>query len=259
MSKIKEYTSMIKNNSINTLQTLKNSVSKVFINSENDWLFKAIIFGDKSSTPATYKEQFKILGISHLFAISGLHIGMVFAIGFFGVKLLFSMLLFKTNQRLNLNKLYTCAGLILALLYTLLSGCSVSAVRALVMLAVFSIMYLKGYQYLSFNALQIALMTSVIFNPFQLLNPGIYFSFIAVYILIITYKKLNLAHNTLLNRSLWLFIIQINLTVGLFPLVWFLSDGISFIGIIANIIAIPLMAIFILPSIFIIIITINFI
>jgi len=244
---------IIKNNSLNTLQTLKNAVSKVFINSDNYWLFKAILFGDKSGTPATYKEQFKILGISHLFAISGLHIGMVFAIGFFGAKLLFSMLMLKTNQRVNLNKLYTCVGLILALLYTLLSGCSVSAVRALVMLAVFSTMYLKGYQYLSFNALQIALISSLLFNPFQLLNPGIYFSFIAVYILIMTYKKLNLAHSTLLNRSLWLFIIQINLTVGLFPLVWFLSDGSSFIGIIANIFAIPVMAIVILPSIFIIV------
>lgn len=244
---------IVKNNSKNKLKTLKNDVSKIFINSENYWLFQAILFGDKSGTPASYKEQFKILGISHLFAISGLHIGMVFAIGFFGVKLLFSMLMFKANQKVNLNKLYTCAGLILALVYTLLSGCSVSAIRALIMLAVFSSMYLRGYQYFSFKALQLALIISLIFNPFQLLNPGIYFSFIAVYILIMTYEKLNLPHNTMFSRGLWLVIIQINLTIGLFPLVWFLNDGISFIGIIANIIAIPLMAFFILPSIFIIV------
>ncbi|WP_170940481.1 DNA internalization-related competence protein ComEC/Rec2 [Pseudoalteromonas sp. NBT06-2] len=243
---------IIKDNAPDTQKILQQKISTAFIKSINYWFYKAILFGDKSAMPHTYKEKFKIMGISHLFAISGLHIGMMFAIGFYSVKFIIIISMIKPKQKLNINTLYTCTGFIFALTYTLLSGCSISAIRALIMLAVFSFMYIKGAQYFSYRALQYALIISLLINPFQLLNPGIYFSFLAVYILIFSYTKFSMEHNTALKRFSWLVIIQMNLTIGLFPLVWFFNDGASFIGIFVNLIAIPLMALFILPSIVII-------
>jgi len=240
---------IIKDNSTSYLKQVQNNITSVFKASSNYWFYQAILFGDKSNMPSKYKEQFKILGIGHLFAISGLHIGMMFAIGFYSVKFLVSISTIELKQRYNLNCFYIFSGLTLALIYTLLSGCSISSTRALIMLGVFSLMYIKGEQYLSFKALQYALIISLLINPFQLLNPGIYFSFLAVYILIFSYTKFNLGHNTILRRFLWLIIIQFNLTIGLLPLVWFFSDGASIIGILVNLIAIPLMALIILPFI----------
>lgn len=240
---------VIKDNPLSKIQKLKYAVSSIFNESNNNWFYQAVLFGNKSLISIKNKEQFKILGISHLFAISGLHIGMMFAIGFYCLKFTFRLLSIQVNQKYNLNILYTCSGLVFSVIYTLLSGCTVSAIRALIMLCVFSLMYLRGYQYVSYKALQLALIISLLINPFQLLNPGIYFSFLAVYILIFSYTNIGLNHDTYFKRFLWLMIIQFNLTIGLLPLVWFLSDGASIAGILVNLIAIPLMAFFILPSI----------
>ena len=119
---------IIKNNPYSKIQTLKHSVSNIFEGSKNYWFYQAILFGDKTLMSSTIKEQFKILGISHLLAISGLHIGMMYAIGFFSVKFIFRLLSIKVKQKHNLNMLYTCSGLIFSFVYTLISGCSVSAI-----------------------------------------------------------------------------------------------------------------------------------
>ncbi|SFC96366.1 competence protein ComEC [Pseudoalteromonas denitrificans DSM 6059] len=227
-------------------------ISTIFYETEHSWFYKTLLLGDKSDIPDNIRAQFKFAGISHLLAISGLHIGMIFGIGFYLLKLSIYLLPIHIKQEINLNIYSSIFGLLIAAIYTGISGCAISAIRALIMLCTFIFLYIKGKQYLSITALQYALLISLILNPFQLLNPGIYFSYTAVIIIIYAYKKINLPISNFVFKFLWLVLMQCILTLGLLPLVWFFFDGISFIGIVINLIAIPLMAIYILPTILLI-------
>ena len=128
---------------------------------------KGIIFGDKSDIDEETIEEFNENSTGHILAVSGLHIGFLFAL----IRLL---------TRKSRNKLLTTVIIIVLILYGEMTAWSPSTMRAVLVLSInlISIYIEKKPDLLS--SISAAAMIILIFNPYMLFNSGFQMSFIAL-------------------------------------------------------------------------------
>lgn len=117
-------------------------------------LAKAMVLGDKSELPETVKENFSRSGLSHILAISGLHIG------------LWSYILIHLMFRFGLGRKTTVA-LVLGFIwsYVYLISWPASAWRAALMVSLFWLAFAAKRYYHNFRALLVAGAILLFFSP----------------------------------------------------------------------------------------------
>ncbi|WP_319783781.1 DNA internalization-related competence protein ComEC/Rec2 [Oceanisphaera sp. IT1-181] len=193
------------------------------------WIL-ALSVGDKSGLQMNDWAMLRGLGISHLFAISGLHIGLVAGLG---------LLLGRVLGSLTGHRHYgVLLALGLALAYAWLAGFSVPTQRALMMLLLWlSIMGWGRF----WGGRRILLLTASLLlaaKPWLALNHGFWLSVLAVAALLLLagWQK---------RASLWR--LQLGLTVLLLPLVMLLFGGLSWLSLPANLVLIPLFTLVLIP------------
>ena len=136
---------------------------------EEAGVFEAIVLGDKSNLDAELKMRYQMAGIIHILAISGLHIS-VLGIGFFD--------LLKRAGFGNVS-----AGMVVLsvlLQYGILTGESVSAMRAVGMFLVAVGARIAGRTYDLLTALAVSAVLLLLDAPANLYNSGFWLSFGAV-------------------------------------------------------------------------------
>jgi ComEC/Rec2-related protein len=132
-------------------------------------IMKSVLLGDKSGLDEDTAELYRASGTYHLLCISGLHIG-IFLLGLGGMFKLF------------INERYAwLAGLFILILYALLTGASVSTVRATVMGAVFVFSKLIFRDYDLPSSTSFACIALLIYEPLYLYDAGFQLSFGAVF------------------------------------------------------------------------------
>lgn len=114
------------------------------------------------------KSIYQLAGISHLLAISGLHITII-GIGFFNI-----------IKKLIHIKFATSLTIVMLIVYTLMTGCSASATRASIMLTLMLLTVFYDETYDSLSAIFLAGFLMLIINPYQILDIGYQLSFSAV-------------------------------------------------------------------------------
>lgn len=206
----------------------------------------ALAVGDRQMIHTEQWELLASTGTSHLVAISGLHIGLVaglmFIVGTFIWRL--SVRLWPAlGVRISAKSFASVLALISALIYGALAGFSLPTVRALIMLVVVLLGFLLKREMRPFSALMLALFLVLLIDPFAVNTPGFWLSFLAVAVLIFIGSDRPHQH---LGFSRWPHI-QLTLTLALLPvtLVWFQRAALS--GALANVIAIPLIAMLVVP------------
>lgn len=132
-------------------------------------ILSAMLLGDKSGVEQEIKDWYQYAGISHIMAISGLHVtllGMTVwkILGFFRIPMLLSAL----------------ASILLLTLYGIWIGGSASAVRAILMFAVWMGARISGRSYDLLSALSLAAVFLVLDNPDVIYDSGFWLSFTAV-------------------------------------------------------------------------------
>ncbi|MDI4667958.1 DNA internalization-related competence protein ComEC/Rec2 [Pseudoalteromonas shioyasakiensis] len=222
-------------------------IEKVTANTQLQWLYYALLTGDKSKISYEDRKHLRELGLSHLLAISGLHIGLIFAVGFYSSKWLLRVSHLRVRQSIQLNKLFVFVGFCCSFIYVYLSDFIVSASRALLMLGCYLVIYNLGKNPVRWRSILYALSVVLFIDPFALLNPGLYFSFLAVTIIfLLTKNTVNLSLG-FLKRFAQLLQVQCALFVGLLPLSLYYFSGTSVIGLLINLIAVPLVGLLLLP------------
>ena len=142
-------------------------------------IIAAMVLGDKHAISQETKDDYSVSGASHILALSGLHLSIIYAV----LLLLFGRG-FKRRWLSQAVILLTIWG------YVFLVGMGSSVVRSAVMLSIYSLCIVSGRDKASINALSLAAVCLLVANPLCLWDIGFEMSFMAVLGILVFYKHL---------------------------------------------------------------------
>lgn len=201
-------------------------------------IYQALLLGYRGNIPKDLYQTFVRTGSVHIFAISGLHVGII---------ALFIIILIKSIG-VPLNK-WSLFLLPLLLLYVYATGMKSSALRAWTMAAVYFLAPLFRRKPDVPNAISVAAILILWINPTEILSAGFIYSFVIVSFLVMvfsTYPQSKIAGNTtgwkrsIRTYLLTLIICSITAFLSALPLTALFFGRISPIALIVNLLVIPL-------------------
>ena len=207
----------------------------------------ALVTGDQQAIARSDWDVFRATGVAHLMSISGLHITL-----FAWLAALLLRALWRASPRLCLRYPAQHAGLLggllLAAAYALFSGWGVPAQRTILMLATVTLLRLTARRW---PWPQLWLLTAAVVlaaDPWALLQPGFWLSFVAVAVLFASAGHETLdAPRSLGQRLLGLLREQGLITLALAPLTLLFFGQVSIVGLLANMLAIPWVTLVVTP------------
>lgn len=205
-------------------------------------MLTALAIGDRALIGDDAWDVLLATGTNHLVAISGLHIGLAAAAGFFFGRVLWQGLP-SLKQRVARPVFAAVAGMTCATCYAALAGFAIPTQRALVMLAVGLGMLVLRRRAAAPEVLAAALVAVILFDPLAPLAAGFWLSFGAVAAIVY------LMHGRLGGgRRLPGFArLQAGIAVALAPAAVLLFARASLAGPVANLIAVPWVSLVVVP------------
>ena len=192
---------------------------------------KALLFGDQGDLDQQTKRTYQILGITHLFAISGLHVALLG--GLFYQFLLFCRV-----------RIHIAVSLLLIALpiYAVLAGGAPSVWRSVMMTVIVLLLQLNSKQLTASDAISVSFVVFVWLQPFSIFQVGFQLSYLATCALIFSSKIIVTSH-WLKNGFLITFVCQLLV----YPLLLYHFYEISLSSFIVNIFLVPLFSFVLLP------------
>ena len=215
---------------------------------------KALVIGERGGIPVWIKDIFIRTGTAHLLAISGLHIGII---AFFSY-LIINLILKRSEYlllTLDIRKVTALFTLIPVTIYGLIAGFSIPTQRAVVFAMIFLLAILMEREIDPYNLLAVAGFFILYSNPLSLFQASFQLSFVAVLSIIVSlpligYERMG-ENLSPLNRLLGWFrrisIVSMITFIATAPVLLIHFHRISPAGIIANLIAIPMIGFIALP------------
>ena len=194
----------------------------------------AMALGDKSALTHKLKDTYSKTGASHILALSGLHLGIIYA--------LLSMLVVGRRWQL-----LTQVAIILSIwAFVFLVGMSASVVRSAVMLTVYALLAIGHRQKMSVNTLAFTAIIMLLISPQALFDVGFQMSFMAVFSILLFvplfYRPFS-AEYLMTHRIIsWLWgmiAVSIAAQIGVAPLIAYYFGRFSCYFLLTNFIVIP--------------------
>lgn len=210
----------------------------------------ALVTGDQRAIARSDWDVFRATGVAHLMSISGLHITLFAWLAAAMVRALWRawppLCLRWPAQHAG-----AVGGLLLATGYALFSGWGLPAQRTVLMLATVTLLRLSGRLWPWPMVWLLAAAVVALADPWALLQPGFWLSFVAVAILFAGSRNEAepprhvlaswLARARALGRE------QLLITVALAPLTLLLFGQVSLVGLLVNLLAIPWVTLVLTP------------
>jgi competence protein ComEC len=146
-------------------------------------VLSALTVGYKEALSEEIRESYSVSGASHVLALSGLHIGLLYGLLFFFLK----RIPFHTVGV----RIFRVA-IILATLwgFAFVTGLSPSVVRSVLMFSLFTFSECKTGKYISMNILAAAALLMLLYNPCWIFDVGFQLSFCAVAAILLIHPRL---------------------------------------------------------------------
>jgi len=226
-------------------QRLREALQQRVADPAHAGILAALSLGDQAAIARPDWALFRDTGVAHLLSVSGLHVTMFAwaAQGLIGM-------LWRRSARLCQAWPAPAAarwgGVLAALAYALFSGWGVPAERTVWMLASLALLRALGLRWPWGLSLLAAALVVTAIDPFAISQAGFWLSFVAVGLLMASGSEDASAkgwreHLLLGLRSQWV------ATLGLAPLSLLFFQQLSLIGLLANLLAIPLVSFVIAP------------
>lgn len=204
-------------------------------------LVKALVIGHGGDIPREQWAIFRITGTTHLVVVSGSHLALIAALGFFLLRHALAMMHWIALSPLRgaaLGALIGTAG------YAQLAGFTLPVQRALVMSSVVLLCLLLRRTVASWRLWLWALAAVAAWSPTAVLAPGFWLSYAAV--ALIFYTALGRIGGAS-RRYAWLGVHGVT-AVGLAPLLLLFFQQISLVAPLANLIAVPMLGVLGVPA-----------
>ena len=158
-----------------------------YMDRESFSLLAGLMFGEKGYLDEDTYEAFQRNGIAHVLAVSGLHVGLVYAV----------MLKLLGEKR---NAKTTAAASLSLLCYVCLSNFSISVLRAAFMIGLRLAAFHLRRRYDLVSAASLAALVFLLWNPYQLFDSGFQLSYMAAYSLGVALPRMQLKATELADR-----------------------------------------------------------
>ena len=218
-------------------------------------MVSALTVGDKSRISQQSWESFRALGINHLVAISGLHVGMIVMATYWLSGRVWRLSV-RACEWLPVPRVQAITGLLAAFLYAGMAGFSLPTQRALIMIAVVLLARIFLINMQPFRQLAIAVFTLLMWDPAAIVAPGFWLSFMAVTAIFLSIGNKNvteqnisekLSAHRLFAKLSSLVKVQWSITLLLLPFSLLFFKQVSVVSPIANLLLIPFFSFFVVP------------
>lgn len=216
---------------------VKNNVYEVLhdnLNYDNANISYGILFGEKQGINQEITNMFSYSGISHILAVSGLHVGVLVGI--------LQFLLSKIKKGKYLKLIFLS---LILLFYAYLCSFTPSVCRASIMAVISMLCSIMGEEYDILSSLSLAGIIILLFSPLSLFSLSFQLSFLCVFSIIAfaptikrLFKKIKLPEFLAAG-----FAISMATNIVLLPLCANIFTRVSLLGVIVNIFVLPLFSI----------------
>ena len=194
----------------------------------------AMALGDKSALTQELKDVYSVTGASHILALSGLHLGIIYA--------LLSLFAFRRRWQV-LSQMI----IILSIwAFVFLVGMSTSVVRSAMMLSVYGLLSLGHRDRMSVNTLAFTAIVTLMISPMSLFDVGFQMSYVAVLSILLFMPLMEdvftaeylMSHRVV--RWLWgMVAVSLSAQIGTAPLIAYYFGRFSCYFLLTNFIVIP--------------------
>ena len=139
-------------------------------NADTGAILSALLLGERDYLPDQLRLDFKRIGISHILALSGMHL----AILSMGIGKTLSLMRVKKKPRIAIISAFV-------FIYMAITGFSVSVVRAGVMLILSSVLFLLSRTKDSLTSLSVAVLIICVFTPHAIMDISLWLSALATF------------------------------------------------------------------------------
>lgn len=230
---------------------------KVQIPGEAGTLAAALITGIRGGMPESLAEAMRNAGLAHLLAISGLHMGLLCGVVFFMARFGLSL---SSTLALNypIKKWAAVIASLAGLGYLFISGASIPTIRAFIMVMIVFLGVLTDRKAISLRLVAIAATYILVTTPEALVGVSFQMSFAAVIALVIVFERFG---NDFMNKfrgdagfrqKITYFIVGSLFTslvseVAIAPFALYHFNKVVLFGLLANLIAMPVMGSWVMP------------
>lgn len=220
-------------------------------------LSAALLTGLRGAIPDSDAEAMRTAGLAHLLAISGLHIGLVTAAAFFLVRAALAAI-GPLARRVDVKPAATLAAWAVAMGYLLLAGATLPTQRAVLMVSLMLLAVLFGREPISLRLVALAAVAILLLAPEAALSASFQMSFAAVVALVIVYHRAAPRFAEWRRQAAWprrlaLYFLGVLLTTlvaeaAIAAFAAFHFNRITVYGLLANLVAVPVMAFWVMPA-----------
>ncbi len=198
----------------------------------NSSIMKSIFLGENSYMDSNILDMFRDLGIAHVLAVSGLHIGIITAF------LLYAF------RKIRLNKKTSVLLTILILwIYGYIIGYPASILRALIMFTCLILSQLTFRRYDSINSLCFGAIILLVYNPLWVFSVGFQLSFGVTLSIIIFTDKINKLFNSKYSAISKAISPILAAQIGTIPIIAYHFNKLPLMAILTNLILIPIISV----------------